>query len=149
MALLPCINGADGDPFQSVTALHTFHDHIYLKLKPLFLAVKDRLHHPETQQPVTGLVIAHRLPQSPGKAPTTNGVGKPADEWYLAEIPGTDDQISAVLFISLDEFRDLSRVMLSINQILVFRPASFNTNEWLETEHFKECQGKKHLNWPS
>ena len=32
---------------------------------------------------------------------------------------------------------------------LVFRPASFNTNEWLETEHFKECQGKKQLNWPS
>ena len=34
-------------------------------------------------------------------------------------------------------------------QRLVFRPASFNTHEWLETEHFKECQGKKQLNWPS
>jgi len=33
--------------------------------------------------------------------------------------------------------------------LLVFHPASFNTNEWLETEHFKECQGKKQLNWPS
>jgi hypothetical protein len=32
---------------------------------------------------------------------------------------------------------------------LVFRPTSFNTHEWLETEHFKECQGKKQLNWPS
>jgi len=34
-------------------------------------------------------------------------------------------------------------------QRLVFRPASFNTHELLEMEHFKECQGKKQLNWPS
>ena len=30
---------------------------------------------------------------------------------------------------------------------LVFHPASFNNNGWLETKHFKECQGKKHMDW--
>jgi hypothetical protein len=42
-----------------------------------------------------------------------------------------------------------SGILLLIFGDLVLRPASFNTNEWLETEHFKECQGKKQMNWPS
>jgi len=41
------------------------------------------------------------------------------------------------------------RIIDSLYSDRVFRPASFNTNKWLETEHFKEYQGKKQLNWSS
>jgi hypothetical protein len=59
------------------------------------------------------------------------------------------------LFLKGDEGRETTELFTKLNtwdkdrRFVVFRPASFNTNEWYETEHFKECQVKKQLNWPS